>query len=332
MRRRGFLTALGGAALAAPFAEPFAALAQQPPGIPRIGVLMGGTPSVEAARLGAFRDGLEKLGFVDGQSILIVVRYAMGLPDRLGGLAGELAALAPAVIVCVGGQEIRSVQAATRTIPIVFMQVGDPVEQGFVASLGRPGGNTTGFSQMADDLDPKRLQLLHEIIPSLSRVAFLVNPTLSPAIDKRFPKTEAAAKSLGIALRRFDAATPAELTTALAAIETSSCEALLVRSDPLFGTERARIADFAITHQLPTAFQARAYVASGGLFSYGPDLTENARLAAGYVAKILKGANPADLPVQQPTRFQLVVNLKTAKAIGLTIPPTILNLANEVIE
>jgi len=327
MRRRGFLTALGGAVLAAPFA----ALAQQPPGIPRIGVLMGGTPSVEAARLGAFRDGLEKLGFVDGQSILIVVRYAMGLPDRLGGLAGELAALAPAVIVCVGGQEILSVQAATRTIPIVFMQA-DPVEQGFIASLSRPGGNTTGFSQMSAELVPKRLQLLREIVPSLSRVAFLVNPTLNPTLDKRFPKTEAAANSLGIALRRVNAATPDELSAALAAIEASADEALLVQSDPLFGTERARIVDFATAHRLPTAFQARAYVASGGLFSYGPDPTENARLAAGYVAKILKGANPGDLPVQQPTRFQLVVNLKTAKAIGLTVPPTILNLADEVIE
>lgn len=328
MRRRGFLSALGGAVLAAPFAVP----AQQPPGIPRIGVLMGGTPSVEGARLGAFRDELGKLGFVDGRSILIVVRYAMGQPDRLGGLAGELAALAPAVIVCVGGQEIRSVRAATRTIRVVFMQVSDPVEHGFVASLGRPGGNTTGFSQMSDELDPKRLQLLREIVPSLSRVAFLVNPTLSPTLDKRFPKAEAAAKSLGMALRRVNAATPDQLSAALAAIEASADEALLVRSDPLFGTERARIVDFATAHRLPTTFQDRAYVASGGLFSYGPDLTENARLAAGYVAKILKGANPADLPVQQPTRFQLVVNLKTAKAIGLTIPPAILNLADEVIE
>jgi putative tryptophan/tyrosine transport system substrate-binding protein len=328
MRRRGFLTALGGAVLAAPFS----ALAQQPLGIPRIGVLMGGTPSVEAARLGAFRDGLEKLGFVDGQNILIVVRYAMGQLDRLGGLAGELAALAPAVIVCVGQQEILSVRAATRTIPIVFMQVTDPVEQGFVASLSRPGGNTTGFSQMSAELDPKRLQLLREIVPSLSRVAFLVNPTLNSTLDKRFPKTEAAAKSLGIALRRVDAATPDELSAALAAIEASADEALLVQSDPLFATERARIVDFATAHRLPTAFQHRAYVASGGLFSYGPDIIDNARRAAGYVAKILKGANPADLPVQQPTRFQLVVNLKTAKAIGITIPPTILNLADEVIE
>ena len=328
MRRRRFLAALSCAALA----WPIVALGQQPTGVPRVGVLMGGSPSVEAARLNAFREALEKHGYVDGQTILIEVRYAMGQPERLGGLAGELVALAPAVIVCVGGQETISLQAATRTIPIVFMQVGDPFEQGFVASLSRPGGNTTGFTQMSFELDPKRLQLLHGIVPSLSRVAFLVNPTLAPTLDKRFPTTEAAAKSLGIALRRVDAATPGELSGALAAIQALEGEALLVESDPLFGTERSRIIDFAITHRRPTAFQARAYVASGGLLSYGPDLVESARLAAGYVAKILKGAKPADLPVQQPTKFLLVINLKTAKAIGLTIPPRILDLADEVIE
>jgi putative ABC transport system substrate-binding protein len=185
---------------------------------------------------------------------------------------------------------------------------------------------------MSAELDPKRLQLLHEIAPSVSRAAFLVNPTLAPSVDERFANAEAAAKSLGIALRRVDAATPTELTAALAAIEASSGEALLVQSDPLFGTDRARIVDFAITHRRPTAFQIRANVASGGLLSYGPDVVENARLAAGYVAKILQGANPADLPVQQPTRFQLVINRKTAKALGLTIPLAILDLADEVIE
>jgi putative ABC transport system substrate-binding protein len=322
------LATLGAAALAGPIA----AVAQQPAGIPRIGLLMGGSPSVEAARLDAFREALEKFGYVDDQTILIEVRYAMGEADRLGGLAGELVALAPAVIVCVGSQEIISVQAATHTIPIVFLQVSDPVEQGLVASFARPGGNTTGFTQMSAELDPKRLQLLHEIAPSVSRAAFLVNPTLAPGVEERFAKAQAAGKSLGIALRRIDAATPAELTAALAAIEASSGSALLVQSDPLFGTERARIVDFAITHRRPTAFQNRAYVASGGLLSYGPDVVENARLAAGYVAKILQGANPADLPVQQPTRFQLVVNLKTANALGLTVPPAILDLADEVIE
>jgi putative ABC transport system substrate-binding protein len=328
MKRRGFLAGLGGAALAAPIA----ALAQQPAGVPRVGLLMGGTPSVEAARLNAFREALERLGYIDGQTILIDVRYAMGRSDRLSGLAGELVALAPSVIACVGRQETTALQAATRSIPIVFIQVAEPVEQGFVASLARPGDNTTGFTQMSAELDPKRLQLLHEVAPSLSRAAFLVNPNLTPGLKERFAGAEAAAKSLSIDLRRVDATTPAELTAALAAIEASSGEALLVASDPLFGTERSRIVDFAITHRIPTAFQARAYVASGGLLSYGPDLIENARLAAGYVAKILQGAKPADLPVQNPTRFQLIINLKTAKAIGLTIPPRFLDFADELIE
>jgi putative ABC transport system substrate-binding protein len=328
MRRRRLLAALGAAALAGPIG----AVAQPPAGIPRVGVLMGSSPSVEAAGLAAFRGALEKLGYIDGKTVLIEPRYAMGQPDRFESLARELVAMAPAVIFCVGSQETAALQAATRTIPIVFRQVNDPVEQGLVASFARPGGNTTGFTQMSAELDPKRLQLLHEIAPSVSRAAFLVNPTLAPGVEERFAKAQAAGKSLGIALRRIDAATPAELTAALAAIEASSGSALLVQSDPLFGTERARIVDFAITHRRPTAFQNRAYVASGGLLSYGPDVVENARLAAGYVAKILQGANPADLPVQQPTRFQLVVNLKTANALGLTVPPAILDLADEVIE
>jgi putative ABC transport system substrate-binding protein len=249
-------------------------------------------------------------------------------------LARELVALAPAVIVCVGRTETTALQAATRTIPIVFIQVGDPVEQGFVASLARPGGNTTGFTQMSAELDPKRLQLLHEIAPSVSRAAFLVNPNLTPGLAARVAHAEAAAKSIGIALGRFDAATTAELTTALAAIETSSSEALLISNDPLFGKEqeRKRILDFALAHRLPAVFENILIRPLGVLISYGPDLMENPRLAAGYVDKILKGANPADLPVQQPTKFLLVINLKTAKAIGLTVPPALLDLADEVIE
>jgi putative tryptophan/tyrosine transport system substrate-binding protein len=224
-------------------------------------------------------------------------------------------------------------QAATRTIPIVFMQVNDPVEQGLVTTLARPGGNTTGFTQMSAELDPKRLQLLHEIAPSLSRAAFLVNPNLTPGLQERFAGAEAAAKSLGIALRRVAAATPAELTGAFAEIQESSSEALLVQSDPMLGgTEFPRILDFAVTHRLPTVMECVQSVSLGVLLSYGPDLIENARLAAGYVAQILKGAKPADLPVQQPTKFVLKINLKTAKAIGLTMPPAILDLADEVIE
>jgi putative ABC transport system substrate-binding protein len=328
MRRRRFLAALGGVA----FAKPIGALAQQPPGIPRIGVLMGANPSDEAAKLEAFRGALEKLGYVDGQTILIELRYAMGEPDRFSSLARELVALAPSVIACVGRRETAALQAATRMIPIVFMQVNNPVEQGFVASLARPGGNTTGFTQISAELDAKRLELLHQIAPSLSRAAFLVNPNLTPGLEERFAGAEAAGKSLGIALRRVDAATPAELTAALAAIQASASEALLIQNDPMLGIERSRILDFALAHRLPTVFEAQFSIPLGVLLSHGPDLIENARLAAGYVAKILKGAKPADLPVQQPTKFRLVINLQTAKALGLTIPPAILDLADEVIE
>jgi putative tryptophan/tyrosine transport system substrate-binding protein len=328
MRRRKFIAVLGAA-----LAGPLSAAAQPKAGIPRVGLLMGSTPSTEAATLGAFSGALEKLGYIDGETIRIELRYAMGQPDRVVTLAHELVALAPAVIACVGRQETSALQAATRTIPIVFIQVNDPVEQGFAASLARPGGNMTGFTQMSAELDPKRLQLLHEIAPSVSRAAFLVNPNLTPSLDERFAKAEAAAKSLGIALQRVDAADPADLNTALATIQASSSEALLVQNDPMLGPERSRILDFAVAHRLPPVFEGPG---SGGarlgLFTYGPDLIENARLAAGYVDKILKGAKPADLPVQQPTRFELVINLKTAKALGLTIPPAVLDLADEVIE
>jgi putative ABC transport system substrate-binding protein len=331
IRRRRFLAAFGAVALA----SPIAVVAQQSGEIPRIGLLMGSTPSVEAPTLDAFREGLQKLGYIDGQNVQIEPRYAMGEPDRFAPLARELVALAPAVIACVGRQETSALQAATRTIPIVFIQVGDPVEQGFVASLARPGGNTTGFTQMSAELDPKRLQLLHEIAPSVSRAAFLVNPNLTPGLTARVAQAEAAAKSLGIVLLRVDAATPVELTTALAETAAWSSHALLITNDPLSGKERQRILDFALAHRLPAVFEnilPRSFSRLGVLISYGPDLMENRRLAAGYVDKILKGAKPADLPVQQPTKFRLVINLKTAEAIGLTIPPRILDLADEVIE
>jgi putative tryptophan/tyrosine transport system substrate-binding protein len=329
MKRRNLIALLGGAAVAAPLC----ARAQPPPGIPRIGVLMGATPSVEAAKLGTFREALKQLGYIDGQTILIEPRYAESEAGRLGVMARELVALTPAVIVCVGRQETVALQAATHTIPIVFIQVSNPVEMGLVDTLARPGGNTTGFTQMSADLDSKRLELLHEIAPSVSRAAFLVDPVLTADLPKRLANAEAAARTLGIALRRLDAATPAELAAALATIDASAGEALLVQNDPLLtGTERPQILDFAAAHRLPTVFEGTGSVALGGLLRYGPNLIENARLAAGYVDKILKGAKPADLPVQQPTRFELVINLTTAKALGLTIPPLILARADEVIE
>jgi putative ABC transport system substrate-binding protein len=328
MRRRSLL-----AAFAAGVTGPIAAMAQQRTGIPRIGVLMGSSPSNEAAKLDAFRGALERLGYIDGQTIQVDLRYAMGEPDRFDGLARELVALAPAVIACVGRREATVLQAATHTIPIVFMQVNDPVQQGLVAALARPGGNTTGFTQMSAELDPKRLQLLHEIVPSLSRAAFLVNPHLTPGLRERFTGAEAAAKGLGITLQRVDAASSSDLTAAFATIRGSSSQALLIQSDPMLtGTELPRILDFALAHRVPTVFEAGFTVPLGVLLSYGPDLIENARLAAGYVDKILRGAKPADLPVQQPTKFLLKLNLNTANAIGLTIPTTFLARADEVIE
>ena len=257
----------------------------------------------------------------------------MGQPERFGSLARELVALAPSVIACVGRQETTALQAATRTIPIVFRQVNDPIEQGFVASLARPGGNTTGFTQMSAELDPKRLDLLHEIAPLVSRAVFFVNPTLTPGLPERVARAEAAAKSLGITLRPIEAATLTELAAALATIQESSSQALLVQNDPMLcGTEFPQILDFALAHRLATVFEGIRSLPLGGLLKFGPDNDENARFAAGYVAKILQGAKPADLPVQQPTKFQLVINLKTASAIGLTVPPPILDLADEVIE
>jgi ABC-type uncharacterized transport system substrate-binding protein len=329
MNRRELIFLLGSAAIG----SPLAARAQQPPGIPRIGVLMGATASIEAAHLGVFRAALKGLGYIEGQTIAIEPRYAESQPERLPMLAREMVARAPAVIVCVGRQEVVALQAATQTIPIVFIQVHNPVEMGLVATLARPGGNTTGFTQMSAELDSKRLGLLHEIASAVSRAAFLIDPSLTPGLAKRFADDEVAARTLGIALRRIDAATPAELIAALATIDVSAGEALLVQNDPMLaGTERSRIVDFAVTHRLPTIWEVRPNVAAGGLLSYGPDTVENTRLAAGYVDKILKGMKPADLPVQQPTRFELAINLKTAQALGLPVPQSLLQRADEVIE
>ena len=328
MNRRDFIACVTCAAAAPP-----AARGQQKP-LPVIGVLMGSTASVEAPRFGAFRDGLERLGYIDGRTVRIEPYYVEGRPDRFEPLAREIVARQPAVIVCVGSQEATALGALTRTIPIVFMQLGDPVEMGFVASYARPGGNLTGFAQLAGELDSKRLELLHVIAPRVSRAAILMNPTLAqlPILEKRFAEAEAAARHQGIRLRRIDATTADGLSEALAALDASAGEALLVRNNPLFSDQRARILNFAATHRLATIFEQKLAVTEGGLASYGSDLIENARLAAGYVDKILKGANPGELPVQQPTKFELAINLKTATALGLTVPPSLLQRADEVIE
>jgi putative ABC transport system substrate-binding protein len=328
MRRRQLVCVLAGVlALRA-----ISARAQKPEKPLRVGLLMGSTPDIEAARLDAFRDTLASLGYRDGEQIIIDVRYGEGSRDRIAALARELVATNPAVIACVS-DEAPALQAATRDIPIVFMNAfGDPVAQGLVASLTRPGGNITGFSQMSPELDAKRLELLHEIVPALRHAVFLLDP-LVPGITERFATAEVAAKRLGIELRRVEARTPAELTAALAELPGSPGEAVFVPEHPMLqGSELPRILEFARAHRLPVVAQGRLAIQRGGLFNYTGDMTENARLAAGYVARILKGAKPADLPVQQSTKFVLIINLKTAKELGLTVPQSVIARADDIVE
>jgi putative ABC transport system substrate-binding protein len=308
------------------------AAAQQPEKPRHVGLLMGSTPEVEAPRLVAFRDTLANLGYRDGTQIIIDVRYGEGSRDRIASLARELVVTDPAVIACVSA-EAPALQAATRDIPIVFMNAFyDPVAQGLVASLARPGGNITGFSQMSPELDAKRLELLHEIVPALQHVVFLLDP-LVPGITERFAAAEAAAKRLDIELRRIEARNPDELTAALAKLPGSPGEAIFVPEHPMLqGSELPRILEFAHAHRLPATAGGLLTVRKGGLFAYTGDMIENARLAAGYVARILKGAKPADLPVQQSTKFLLIINLKTAKELGLTVPPSVIARADEIIE
>ena len=293
---------------------------------------MGSTPEVEVVRLNAFRDGLASLGYQDGAQIIIDVRYGEGSAERIASLARELVATAPAVIACVSA-EAPALQAATRDIPIVFMNAYyDPVAQGLVASLVRPGGNITGFSQMSPELDAKRLELLHELAPALRHAVFILDPTV-PGIAARFAAAEAAANRLGIELRRIEARSPDELAAALAKLPGFPGEAIFVPEHPMLqGSELPRIFEFAKARHLPVIVQGPRATQLGGLFAYTGDMTANARLAAGYVARILKGEKPADLPVQQSTKFDLLINLKTAKELGLAVPQSILARADEVIE
>ena len=331
MKRRDVLPLLGGAVAV----WPLAARAQQR-SIPLIGVLMGGKAANEARAFGLFREALEGLGYVEGRTIRLEPRYAESVLERVGSLARELVALAPDLIACFGRQETAALQAATRTIPIVFLFPSDPVENGFVASLARPGGNTTGFAINSAELDAKRLELLKETMPSLSRAIFLMNSRNFPSQlqARRFPTSQAAAKILGIDLQRIEASTPAELTAAFAEIQASSTEALLTQNDAFFGDESGRILAFAAARRLPIITESLNFgrPSRGFLMAYGADQQDNIRRGASYVDRILKGAKPADLPVQFPTKFLLTINLSTAKALGLTIPHSILLRADEVIE
>jgi ABC-type uncharacterized transport system substrate-binding protein len=306
--------------------------AQQPTKIPRIGYLSPNSPSSNPARIEAFRQGLHELGYVEGKNIVIESRNAEGKLDRLSQLAAELVRLKVDVIVTSSPAPTRAAKEATVTIPIVFAQDGDPVASGFVASLARPGGNITGLSTLAPELSGKRLEFLKEIIPKLSRVAILGTST-QPGGTQMLREVELAAKAFGVKLQYLDVLGPKDIETAFRAAEKGRAEAVLwVVAGGVVSDHRTEILELAVKSRLPVIYSGREYVEAGGLMSYGVNITDLDRRAATYVDKILKGTKPADLPVEQPTKFEFIINLKAAKQIGLTIPPNVLARADKVIK
>jgi putative ABC transport system substrate-binding protein len=311
---------------------PSAADAQRAANLSRIGFLAPLSPSdLRVERfLQAFRQGLRDLGYVEGQNIAIEFRWAGGQYDRLPGLAAELVRLKVNVIVAAGPPAIHAAKQATETIPIVMAAVADPVAAGFVASLARPGGNITGISNMVAEVVGKQLELLKEVRPKVSRVALLGNPA-NPNYTSLVQHAQSAARTLGIRLQPLEAREPRAIDSAFAAITTERAGALIVLADTVLLDHRTQIADYAVRRRLPTVFAVSEFVEAGGLLAYGPSLSDGFRRAAAYVDKILKGAKPADLPIEQPTTFELVVNLKAAKALELTIPQAVLQRADHVI-
>jgi ABC-type uncharacterized transport system substrate-binding protein len=324
MRRREFITFLGGAAIAGPQA----ARAQKVGKIRSIGLFSAGSTP---ASLSAFRDALRELGWIEEKDIVFEHRYAENRLERLHELAAELVRLNVDVIVAAGTLAPLAARKATTTIPIVMLAAGDPLGSGLVASLARPGGNVTGMSLMAPDLGGKRLELLKEVLPQVAHVAVLWN-SANPYPAIVFKETQTAGLTLGIKVQSLEVRSPDDLDGAFEAARQQRPDALITVEDPFTNDHRKQIADFTMKQALPSLHGIREFVAVGGLMSYGASLAELARRAANYVDLILKGAKPGNLPVEQPTKFELVINIKTAKALGLTIPPGMLARADEVIE
>ncbi|HEV2056975.1 MAG TPA: ABC transporter substrate-binding protein [Methylomirabilota bacterium] len=327
--RRAFIGIVAGGIVVAPLA----AQAQQAAKIARIGYL---TPNLAASphTHEAFRQGLRDLGYIEGRNVVIEYRDDEGKPERLPALAAELVALKVDVIVAGATRHALAAKQATRTLPIVFAAAGDPVSSGLVTSLARPGGNVTGLSILGPELVGKRLELLTQAVPGVTRVAFLWHPGAVPerTYKDMLKAAEVAARALGVRLHFVEARGPVDFDRAFSDMTRARAGALTVSPSAMFVTERRRLVDLAAKNRLPAVYSWREFIDAGGLMAYGPNVTNSFRRAATYVDKILKGTKPADLPVEQPTKFELVINLKTAKVLGLTIPPSLLQRADDVIQ
>jgi len=324
MRRRQFIVLVGGAAL-------WSALAQaQQATTPIVGFMSGRSPDDSSHLVAAFHRGLGETGFVEGKNLKVEYRWALGQYDRLPAFAAELVKRPVTILVAVGG-DVSAVAAkkATSTIPIVFGMGGDPIKAELVDSLGRPGGNATGYTLLTNELEPKRLGLLRDLLPNAGVIAVMLNPKFTPAAGQ-LVALEKAAQATSQRLSIFKVST--ELNASLASIQKDRVSALLVAADPYLDTRRRQLVTFAAENKLPAIYQFREYAVDGGLMSYGPSITDSYRQAGNYVGQILKGTKPADLPVLQPVKFELVINLKTAKALGLAIPAGLISFADEVIE
>ena len=330
MKRREFITLLGGAALA----SPVAARAQQPGRMRRVGVLMGVAESDPEgqARIAAFRQGLSDLGWADRRNLRIEYRWAAGDADRIRAYAAELVALAPDVLVGNGAPVLTALRDATRSIPIVFVLVNDPVGQGFIANLARPGGNITGFSFLEYSMVGKSLEMLRQLAPNVHRVAIMFNPATAPHYTVFLRSFETVPPPSPLEIKATPVGTEADIEQAVAKLAKEPGSGLLVPPDTFTVVHRDLVISSAAQHRVPAIFTYRQFVREGALISYGPETTDIFQRSASYVDRILKGANPGDLPAQAPTKFELAINVRTARTLGLDVPPTLLALADEVIE